>query len=62
VSFLNDINEVDSLLRELNKIKSKMNMGQFIPAWRDLGRVITMTEKIKEDLLKSQEKSSEKQN
>jgi len=50
-SFLEQVNEVDSLIRQLHKMESKMNAGQFIQAWRECRRLIALFERVKQDLI-----------
>jgi len=50
-SLLEQVNEVDDLVRQLRKMESKMNAGQFIQAWRECRRLIAAFEKAKQDLI-----------
>ena len=52
-SLLNDIEDLDYLLRQLYKMNSKMQAGHWIDAWRDNGRLIALLEKNKTELLES---------
>jgi len=54
-SLLEQVDEVDYLIRQLCKIDSKMHAGQFIDAWRENRRIIAALEKTKRDLIASGE-------
>lgn len=46
------INNIEYILRQLQKIDSKMIAGQFIPAWRSQRKLIAELENNKLDLMK----------
>jgi len=50
-SLLNDIEQLDYMIRQLYKMSSKMQAGHWIDAWRDNGRLIATLEKNKSQLL-----------
>jgi len=52
-SLLDSVEEIENLIRQLQKMASKMNVGQFIPAWRDLNRIIAELDKEKKKLLEN---------
>jgi len=56
-SLVAEIDGLDKLIRELNKIDSKMKAGQFIDAWRENRRVISLLENNKTLLLQEADKS-----
>ena len=45
------VNDIEYLLRQLQKIDSKMIAGQFIPAWRAQRKLIAELESRKLDLM-----------
>jgi hypothetical protein len=45
------VNDIEYLLRQLQKIDSKMIAGQFIPAWRSQRKLIAELESKKLDLI-----------
>ena len=51
-SLLEQVNELDNLIRQMHKMISKMNAGQFIDAWREAHRITALLEKAKQDLIK----------
>ena len=51
-SLLKQVNGLDYFIRQLRKMESKMNAGQFIQAWRECQRVTAELEKNKQELLK----------
>lgn len=60
-NLLDNVNEIDELIRQHQKMESKMRAGQWIDAWRDCNRIIAFLNKSKQDLIKSQE-NTQKQN
>ena len=48
---LENINEVDEIIRQLQKMDSKMNAGQFIGAYRECNRLLAFFIKVKQGLL-----------
>jgi len=59
-SLLEQINELDYLIRQLRKMESKMNSGQFIAAWRECQRITAELERNKQDLIKNSEDKAPK--
>ena len=49
---LRDIEQVDYIVRQLQKIESKMQVGHFIPAYRELCRMVGYFLKVKQDILR----------
>lgn len=59
-SLLERVNELDVLIRQMHKMISKMNAGQFIDAYREANRITAVLEKSKQDLIKNEgEKDAE---
>ena len=52
-TFVNDISEIDYLIRQLTKIASRLRSGQIIDAWRECNGLISYAEKSKAELLKN---------
>lgn len=50
---LENVEEVDFLIRQLQKIESKMQVGHFIPAYREVCRIISYLIKAKQDIIKN---------
>ena len=50
-SLLDNVNELDFLIRQHHKIESKMQSGQFLGAHRELCRVMAYLQKAKQDLI-----------
>jgi hypothetical protein len=57
VKSLLKIDEVNHLIRELQKIDSKLQSGQFIQAWRENRRLIAHCEQLKNDIISNSQKS-----
>lgn len=53
-SLLEKVNGLDDLIRQLHKMESKMNAGQFIAAWRETRRLIALLERSKQDLIRAE--------
>jgi uncharacterized protein YktA (UPF0223 family) len=51
------IDELCDLIRQLHKIDSKLQAGQFIAAYRENRRIIASLEENKKKLIESQEES-----
>ena len=51
---LEQISELDVILRELHKIDSKLLSGQVIYAHRDIGRLVAILDKYKTDIIKEE--------
>lgn len=57
---LRGIEDLGDLIRQLHKIDSKLQQGQFIAAYRDNRRIISFLEKCKDKLIEEEiEKSNE---
>lgn len=52
IDIINNINDIESLIRDLEKIESKLINGQEILAYRDLGRILSKLRKSKDDVIK----------
>jgi len=52
-SLLNDINDLDEIIRQMQKMESKMRSGQFIDAWRDCNRIISSLMRNRQDIIKN---------
>ena len=61
-SLLDRIEPLDNLLRQLQKMESKMRSGQFIDAWKDCTRLISIMERAKVDLIEHEQEQEEKEN
>ena len=48
---LADIDALGDLIRQLHKIDSKLQAGQFIAAWRDNRRIIADLESSKKEII-----------
>jgi hypothetical protein len=51
-TILEDVNFLDKLIRELEKINSKIENGNIVFAWRDNRRVLANLQTLKSDVLK----------
>lgn len=56
-SLLEQVSGLDSLHRQLQKMESKMRSGQFIDAWKDCTRLVSILERAKSDLIKQNDRS-----
>jgi hypothetical protein len=54
-SLLNNVNELDYLIRQLQKLASRIRSGEIIDAWRELNGLISYVNKAKQDLIKEVE-------
>lgn len=50
-SILEEVEDINSILRQLHKLDSKMQSGQFIGAYRDLHRIIAFFELAKKNAI-----------
>jgi len=50
-NLLEDVQVIDELIRELEKISSKMENGHFIYAWRDNRRILAKLQQMKKDII-----------
>lgn len=51
---LQQIDELSEVIRQLHKIDSKLQAGQFIAAWRDNRKLIADLEKNKSDFIRQE--------
>jgi len=47
-----DVDEINSLIRDLEKMESKLMNGQVILAYRDTGRILSNLKRIRERFVK----------
>jgi len=59
-SLLNDVNELDYLIRQLSKLASRIRSGENVDAWRECNGLIAYVTKTKQDLIKNSEKEDVK--
>lgn len=59
-SLLNDVNELDYLIRQLQKLASRIRSGEIVDAWRECNGLIAYVNKAKQDLIKDAEKTNVK--
>ena len=52
-SLLDNVNEIDDLIRRLQKMESRMRSGQWIDAWREVNGIIAFLNRVKQDLIHS---------
>jgi len=60
-SLLNNVNNLDDLIRQLHKMESKMRSGQWIDAWRELNRVIAHLTANKQKLIEKAAELADKE-
>jgi len=53
-SLLDKVVELDALIRDMQKINSKMQVGQFIAASREINRITAALIRAKEELIKNE--------
>lgn len=56
-NLLSDINQVDGIIRELQKIESKLLSGQFIRAYRDVCKILAVFQNHRQEILKEADKT-----
>ena len=57
---LENVKEIDYLLRNMQKMESKMKVGQWIDAWRECNRIMAYLDSKKQELIKNgQEEETE---
>lgn len=61
-SLLENVNELDVVIRQLHKVESKLRSGQFIDGHREILRLIGFFSKAKDDLIRSSVEPGNKQN
>jgi len=54
-TLLEQLEPVEFLIRQLHKMESKMNNGQFIAAWREIKRLISIYERHRQDIINGEE-------
>ena len=54
-SLLNEVNELDYLIRQLQKLASRIRSGEIVDAWRECNGLIAYVNKAKQDLIKEVE-------
>lgn len=59
-SLLDDVNELDYLIRQLNKLASRIRSGENVDAWRECNGLISYVTRVKQDLIKDSEKDNAK--
>jgi len=59
-SLLEQVDALDDLIRQLQKMESKMRSGQLIDAWREVNRIMAALQKNKQDLIKNSGTSNDK--
>ena len=52
-SLLDDVNELDFLIRQLNKLSSRIRSGECVDGYRECNGLIAYVTKAKQDLIKS---------
>jgi len=55
-SLLDDVNELDFLIRQLSKLASRIRSGEIVDAWRECNGLISYVNRVKQDLIKNSEK------
>ncbi len=58
MSLLRDINGLDYVTSQLQKIASRIRAGENVDAWREINGLIAYIGKVRQDLLASSEKGS----
>jgi hypothetical protein len=54
-NLLQNVNELDYLIRQLQKLASRIRSGENVDGWRECNGLISYVMKAKEDLIKSVE-------
>ena len=54
-SLMEQVSELDKLVRLLRKMESKMRSGQWIDAWRDCNAVIALIDRARVSLIEGSE-------
>jgi hypothetical protein len=55
-SLLENVNTIDDIIRQLQKMESKMVMGQVIGAYRECCKLIAFFVRAKQELIRAEEK------
>ena len=58
-SLLEQVSELDELIRQVEKIRSKIWAGQIVQAWRDIGRIEGCLKKNRSDLIADSERKDD---
>ena len=59
-NLLQNVNELDYLIRQLQKLASRIRSGENVDGWRECNGLISYVMKVKEDLIKSAETGGDK--
>ena len=59
-SLLEQVNDLDALIRSLRKVESKVRSGQIIDAWREILRIISFLERAKQCAISGNKSDSPK--
>ena len=62
-SVMEKIEVLETLIRDLRKVESKMRVGQIIDAWREQTRIIAYVDKARQNFIKeaaTQKQAAEK--
>ena len=59
---LEQVTQLEYFVRQLMKVDSKMNAGQFIAAYRENRRIIAELEKVKSEIIDAEKNPAEKTN
>jgi hypothetical protein len=57
-SLLQNVNELDYMIRQLQKLSSRIRSGENVDAWRECNSLIAYVSKNKEELIGSSEKQN----
>jgi cell fate (sporulation/competence/biofilm development) regulator YlbF (YheA/YmcA/DUF963 family) len=57
-SLLDNVNELDVIIRQLEKMESRMRSGQWIDAWRECNRLLAAINRAKQDLIKKEQEQN----
>lgn len=58
-SLLQNVNELDYVIRQLQKLSSRIRSGENVDAWRECNSLIAYVTKNKEELISDAEKNSD---
>jgi hypothetical protein len=58
-SLLDDVNQLDYLIRQLNKLSSRIRSGENVDGYRECNGLIAFVTKAKQDLIKDSEKDND---
>ena len=53
-TLLEKVEEVNTLIRQLQKMESKMRSGQWIDAWREVNRIISVLDAERKEIIFSE--------